>query len=211
MTETTIPAVNVALGEILKKLSVDKNGQLPSNMGGKPYITAADINMEVKRLFVEYNLQHFPTERMLSFENMVMADRAVKTSIVIEGTYTITSLEDGSSVAVTGIGDGLASGSAVASNIASTNALKNALLRLFLITEQSVEDAGKSGPAESQQPAPPKQSGPSVPALKGEIATLLGTKDAKVIMEKGNEFFKGREGWDKSAEALTKWRDELKG
>ena len=44
----------------LKHLSVEKNGVLPGNMGGKPYITAHDIAAEVKRKFVENNLIFLP-------------------------------------------------------------------------------------------------------------------------------------------------------
>lgn len=151
MTTATIevPHVYTALAEILKSLSVPKGGVLPGNMGGKPYITAVDAAAEVKRQFVDNDLIFLPNEEVIKHENIVTADRAVKITIVIKGTYTIISTVDGSQVTISGIGDGLANGTAVASNIGSTNALKNALLRVFLITEQSVEDAAKSGPAET--------------------------------------------------------------
>ncbi len=151
MTTATIevPHVYTALAGILKSLSVPKGGVLPGNMGGKPYITAVDAAAEVKRQFVDNDLIFLPNEEVIKHENIVTADRAVKITIVIKGTYTIISTVDGSQVTISGIGDGLANGTAVASNIGSTNALKNALLRVFLITEQSVEDAAKSGPAET--------------------------------------------------------------
>lgn len=151
-----VPHVYTGLAEILKHLSVEKTGTLPGNMGGKPYITAVDAAAEVKRQFVENNLVFVPNEEVVKHENIVTADRAVKISIVIRGEYTIVSTVDGSSVTVSGVGDGLANGTAVASNIGSTNALKNALLRTFLITEQSVEDAGKDGPAEGKPSAASK-------------------------------------------------------
>lgn len=136
-----------ALGEILKSLSVAKTGVLPGSMGGKPYITAVEATAEVKRQFVEHGLIIIPNETVVEHENIVTADRAVKITIVTRGEYTIVSTLDGSSVTVSGVGDGLANGTAVASNIASTNAIKNALLRTFLITEQSVEDEAKNGAA----------------------------------------------------------------
>jgi len=140
----------------LKHLSVEKNGVLPGNMGGKPYITAHDIAAEVKRKFVENNLIFLPKETVVKHEN-IQANNRLQVSIVVTGEYTIVSAEDGSSLTVSGTGDGLATGTAVASNIASTNALKNALLRTFLITEQSVEDAAKNGvPEESSSPAQAK-------------------------------------------------------
>lgn len=145
-----VPHVYKALGKILSALSVEKNGTLPSSMGGKGYITAVDASAEVKRRFVENDLVFIPNEEVISNEHIVHKDR-LNIRIVIRGEYTIASTVDGSSVTVSGIGDGLATGTAVAANIGSTNALKNALLRTFLITEQSVEDESKNGSAEPQQ------------------------------------------------------------
>jgi len=138
----------------LKHLSVEKNGTLPGNMGGKPYITAHDIAAEVKRKFVENNLIFLPRETVVKHEN-IQANNRLQVSIVVTGEYTIVSTEDGSELTVSGTGDGLATGTAVASNIASTNALKNALLRTFLITEQSVEEAAKNGVGEPDAKASP--------------------------------------------------------
>lgn len=133
-----------ALGNILNSLSVAKGGTLPSNMGGKPYITAVDAALETKRQFVANDLIFLPNETVFKHEIIVHKDR-LNVAIVVTGEYTIVSTRDGSRVTVSGTGDGLAAGTAVASNIASTNALKNALLRTFLITEQSAEDAAKNG------------------------------------------------------------------
>lgn len=146
MATATIEVAHVytALAKILKHLSVEKNGTLPGNMGGKAYITAVDVSAEVKRQFVENDLIFLPDEKVVRHETIQFKDR-LNVTIVIKGTYTIVSTVDGSSVTVSGTGDGLATGTAVASNIGSTNALKNALLRTFLITEQSVEDGAKSG------------------------------------------------------------------
>lgn len=146
-----VPHVRTALLNILGELGVAKNGQLPSNMGGKPYITAADVAKEVKTLLVANELIAIPTERVVKHE-LINTSR-INTAIVIEAQYTFLSTRDGSSITVQGVGDGLAGGTAVASNIASTNALKNALLRTFMITEQSVEDAAKNGAGED--PTPP--------------------------------------------------------
>lgn len=142
------PHVHTAIANILNTLGVAKGGVLPTNMGGKPYITAVDVAKEVKAQFVENNLIFLPRETIFKHEEIVNKDR-INILISITGEYTFVSTEDGSYVTVSGTGDGLAGGTAVASNIASTNALKNALLRTFLITEQSVEDAAKSGPDEA--------------------------------------------------------------
>jgi hypothetical protein len=159
-----------ALAEILKSLSVEKNGTLPGNMGGKSYITAVDASAEVKRQFVANDLVFIPNEEVITNEHIVHKDR-MNIRIVIRGEYTIVSTVDGSQVTVSGIGDGLATGTAVAANIGSTNALKNALLRTFLITEQSVEDESKNGASQeppaalkkaqeraAERPTPPRQA-----------------------------------------------------
>ena len=187
MTTATIevPHVHTALAEILKHLSVEKNGQLPGNMGGKAYITAVDISAEVKRQFVANNLIFLPDEEVIKHATVLHKDR-INTAIVIRGTYTILSTKDGSSVTVSGTGDGLATGTAVASNIGSTNALKNALLRTFLITEQSVEDASKQGdtaaPSATQQ-AINKARTPVKPTAGGgsqdKIREWIGADDAR--------------------------------
>lgn len=146
-----VPEVYKSMLNILRKLSVAKGAQLPANMGGKPYITAADVAKETKTLFVEEQLIILPSERILEHQVIPRGDRAPNIAISIEGTYTIVSVKDGSTATIQGAGDGLASGTAVASNIASTNALKNGLLRTFLITEQSVEDAAKEGVKDSDE------------------------------------------------------------
>lgn len=170
MTTAHIEVAHVykALAEILKSLSVEKNGTLPGNMGGKSYITAVDASAEVKRQFVANDLVFIPNEEVITNEHIVHKDR-MNIRIVIRGEYTIVSTVDGSQVTVSGIGDGLATGTAVAANIGSTNALKNALLRTFLITEQSVEDESKNGAVdrpEAQTPAQRKldQARKSAPA-----------------------------------------------
>lgn len=144
MTEYKTPHVHTAVANILNSLGVAKGGVLPSNMGGKPYITAVDVAKEVKSQFVSNNLIFLPKETIFQHKEIINKDR-INVLISITGEYTFVSTKDGSSVTVSGTGDGLAGGTAVASNIASTNALKNALLRTFLITEQSVEDAAKNG------------------------------------------------------------------
>lgn len=195
MTTATIevPHVYTALAKILESLSVEKGGTLPSNMGGKPYITAQDVAQEVKRQFVTNNLVFLPSEEVIKHENM--NGTRLQVSIVITGTYTIVSTVDGSSVTVSGTGDGLATGTAVASNIASTNAFKNALLRTLLITEQSVEDAAKEGSEApeaqkstaaqrkveqaKQAVTPPAAGGGELAQLNARIRTYIGSDETK--------------------------------
>lgn len=164
-------AVYASIAKILGEMSVAKGGVLPGNMGGKPYITAVDLNEEVKRKFVENGLIIVPNEKVIKHENIVSQRTTI--SIVIEGTYEIISIEDGSSVTISGVGDGLAIGTAVASNIASTNALKNALLRFLLVTEQSVEDAAKDGVPDEPAAKTEKASKETVDSLTAEIGSII--------------------------------------
>lgn len=187
--ETTTPHVYVALAKILAALSVEKGGTLPSNMGGKPYITAADVSLEVKRQFVENDLIYLPNESVIWHE-YITANNRLQVGLGITGEYTIVSTVDGSNVQVSGTGDGLATGTAVASNIASTNALKNALLRTFLITEQSVEDAAKQGVEGGAEAAGPSPAARAVTKAKTAGATKVaaptsnaGLKDAQAAVK----------------------------
>lgn len=203
------PAVYKALANVLKHLSVEKNGKLPGNMSGKPYITASDAAAEVKRQFVAENLIFLPSEKVITHENMFNNNR-LQVSVVVTGEYTIVSTEDGSSVTVSGTGDGLATGTAVASNIASTNALKNALLRTFLITEQSVEDAGKDGISGGAPNSPlekARNQGPKTPAkapakkgttenVKALVRAAIDDPDNPLTSDQANKT------WDEIAKRL---------
>lgn len=219
MTNYTIPAVHTALAKILKELSVEKGGTLPSNMGGKPYITAADLSAEIKRKFVENGLVHIPSEKTIHHEVVKLGSEQTRfvVTIVIEGTYTVVATEDGSSVTLTGVGDGVATGTAVASNIASTNALKNAFLRLFLVTEQSVEDAAKNG---SEEPASTGRKSPAERHIEraerakggktlGDLSALVKAQGREIseVGEMADKMFnepKGSRTWNKDPERIAK-------
>lgn len=171
MSETEVAAVYPAIAKILSAMSVERGGTLPSNMGSGKYITAVDLNSEVKRQFVANDLILVPNERVIKHENLISQRTTI--SIVIEGTYEIISTVDGSSVVISGVGDGLAIGTAVASNIASTNALKNALLRFLLVTEQSVEDAAKDGVGDEPVAKTEKVGKDTIDSVKAEIGAII--------------------------------------
>lgn len=196
MTDTyTTPHVHKALSDILKGLSVEKKGSLPSNMGGKPYISATDLFDEVKTKLADSNLIFAPIEKFQRHE-VVQQGQRVLIATVIEGAYTFISTEDGSSLTVVGVGDGLATGSAVSSNIASTNALKNALLRTFLAAETSVEDKAKNGVGDADESSPAQAKITKAAGATPKVAskpTASTTAKAKTeelrnaIREKSNE------------------------
>lgn len=186
--ENNVPHVYTALAEVVKAIAVEKTGTLPSNLGGKKYAPAPAVSQAVKELFAEKGLLLLTNEKVISNENLVVKDR-LSIHIVVTGIYTITSLKDGSSVTVSGTGDGLATATAVAANIASTNAQKNALLRTLLISEQSVEDASHTeqrpsatdqkldrARATSPKPAAKPNSGKSAQA---SIKEWIGTDESR--------------------------------
>jgi hypothetical protein len=146
-----IPVNHVYIGmfNVLEKLAVAKTAELPGNMGGKPYIEAHVLAMEVKKLFVAEKLMVLPYQTMTKHEVVVREGRAPHIAVAMEAMYTIVSTVDGTQAHIQGVGDGLASGTAVASIIAGTNAMKNALMATFMVSEQSAEQAAKEGPVDT--------------------------------------------------------------
>ena len=173
MTNTT-PKVYAAIHKVLKALQVDKNGELPTNLGGKAYATSEAVSNGVKKLFVANNLILEANETVAHIDTPDFGDKKSRFLITITGTYRAIHIEDGSSISFSGTGMGLATGTAIAANIGSTFALKNALMRQFLISEDSVERDGNTEQAAPKQDraqqtvaaatAPPKKSPVKAPA-----------------------------------------------
>jgi len=218
MTDS-VKKVYGAFAEVLKSMQVDAAGQLPSNMGGKKYITAKDIADEVKKKFVEVGLIMIPNETVVSDEILTGADGRRTSFLIIEGKYRIIHIEDGSEVTISGTGGGMATGTAVAPNIASTFALKNALQRAFLISETAVEEAALKAPDAPAATPPEKRAEATAVAkvtaevapLKKEIAAKLGIKSAAGIIAKGNEYFHTEDSasWKDDAVRLGAWLTHL--
>ena len=168
MTEkNNTPKIYGAIHNILKALQVEKNGQLPPNMGGKGYATAEAVSNGVKELFVANNIILEANEEVAHVDTPDFTDKKTRFSIVITGKYRAIHIEDGSSISFSGTGTGLATGTAIAANIASTFALKNALQRTFLISEDSVEREGNTEQAAPKQsPAQQAAASASKPAAK---------------------------------------------
>jgi len=205
--EYKVPHVVKALHAILSELGVAKGGVLPQNMGGKPYITAADVAKEVKTLLVKNDLVVYPDEKITKHEIRTEVANRYTVAVGIEGTYTFESVIDGSTRSVTGAGDGLAGGTAVASNIASTNTMKNALLRTFMITEQSVEDAAKNG-TETEAEQGPSQATRAVSKARGNTqAADTGPTEVEAARAEVKAAWKevnGEDGGDAGYMALGK-------
>jgi len=179
MTNTTgkVPAIYGAFAKVLAELSVAKGGTLPSNLGGSSYIKAADLSLEVKRLFVEHGLVVFPQERFTKHEVSINNEGRKVLTIGVETAAKIVAIEDGSFEVVSGVGDAVSNGNtSVTANIASTNAMKNLLMRALLITEQSVEDASKKEEAASSGSTAAQNANPLAKAKAAAIKVNVPTK-----------------------------------
>lgn len=213
------PHINRAYLSILKDISVDKNGVLPSNMGGKPYIAAVDVAKEVKALLVKNDVISVPRETEVRKELVLQGNRLLITT-TIEAEYDLISTIDGSILTIRGVGDGVATGSAVASNIASTNAFKNAFLRALLITEQSVEDDAKKGIPEPEKEnravanakgATKEQGSDEVGSARQAVkaaAASAGLSDQGYI-NWGKSMTGGAAGWVSDVDTLKKLASEI--
>lgn len=155
MTEK-VAKVYEALHQVVSELDVEKDSVLPSNMSGAAYRTTEAITAEVRTLFEKNNLILIPSEKVVDTGHIEFNKR-LNYYTVIEGKYEIVSLEDGSSVTISGTGRGQSVGTAVDANIASTFAFKNALQRLFLIADRNEEDRahrdGTPGPTKAERQA----------------------------------------------------------
>lgn len=216
MTENNVPKVYAAIHQVLKALQVEKNGELPSNMGGKNYATAEAVSNGVKNLFVENNLILEANETVSHVDTPDFGDKKTRFSIVITGSYRAIHIEDGSSISFSGTGSGLATGTAISANIASTFALKNALQRQFLISEDSVEREGQTEQAAPKQtpaqrtatqaatpPAPKKATG------KANQDAQLRIKEKMSTAEEGTPYHNSNVA--KMMDALAKQLDKPKG
>lgn len=137
----TVGKVFAALHAVAAELDVDKDGVLPANMSGAAYRTAEAITSAVRALFTKNNLVIVPSEMVVEASNEEFKNR-MQFTLVVEGTYQIFHIEDGSSVTIGGVGRGVSTGTAVDANVASTFAFKNALQRLLLISDNRDEAAG---------------------------------------------------------------------
>ncbi len=229
----TVPKIYAAYHKILEELQVDKTSDLPTNMGGKKAFAADQVAADVKSLLVENNLIfRVLSEDVVSNEVIPVGNR-LNIVITVQGTYELIHIEDGSSITIGGVGQGVAIGSSVAASIAGTFALKSGLLHSFLITEESVEREGLA-PTQPKESAALKKAQSDKDGSSGLVGTMGDGKistsptlsinkiKAKIathfesplkIRESGAEYFKNYDGgWAKASQdvaALSKWSDSL--
>lgn len=194
MTNTT-PKVYAAIHAVLKALQVEKNGELPGNMGGKSYATAEAVSNGVKNLFVANNLILEANEELVNIDTPDFGDKKSRFLVTTRGSYKAIHIEDGSSISFSGLGQGLATGTAIATNIASTFALKNALQRQFLISEDSVEREGQT-----EQAAPKQNSAQQTAAASAKPPVKKATTPPP----------KGKERTPENAEAYARIAAKIK-
>lgn len=195
-TEFKARHVDLAMLEILSVFSVEKDGMLPTNMGGKGYVSAPNLFKNIKTEFANRGLIVYPTERYIDYEVVPRGDRAPTIVVAVEGTYRIVSTKDGSSEIIGGVGDGMGQGNSVASNIASTNALKNAVMRFVLGAESGLEAEAKG----DNEPAEPKPEARAVTTAKQGATQKRESPKAVVDMQE-----KVRKAW------ATKYPEDMDG
>ena len=167
VTDNKVPHVIGALARVQGEVAVSADGTLPSSLGGKPYITANSLFLAVNKSFHENGLVLVPNERVVGEWH----DGSGTIHITVTGEYTVYSTEDGSSLTLSGTGDGLARRTAVAGNIASTNALKNTLLRLIFTGESATDEQGKKEVGNENTNHPPASPPPANAARKAARGT----------------------------------------
>lgn len=187
MTENT-NKIFKAIHNVLKHLTVAKNGTLPGNLGGKPYQTAEDISNEVKSQLVKNNVIVEASEDVVKVDSPDYGDKKMRFMITVQGSYRLIHIEDGSSITIKGIGQGLGTGVATAASVASTFALKSALLRTFLISESGVEQDGNTEQAPPKQNSAQQQAAKATaPAAPKKLTGVNGDAQKRVVakMEDG--------------------------
>ena len=205
-TKAGVPAVYGSLHAVMEGLkNIPKNGKMKFGSTEYEYLRADDVQERINPLLLENNLIVRP-EYTVDQINRGRGEGVPYVNVNLALTYISTL--DGTEVTVHAVGESQASDDKSV-NKGLTQAIKNAHRAQFQFASGEKEPDDLP-PVERTQATAPKQVGPTVPALKGEIASLLKTRDASEIKAKGDEFFEGREGWTESVEALTKWRDALK-
>lgn len=210
------PKIYQAIHDILSEMKVEKNGQLPSNMGSAKYATAEAVSNATKNLFIDNKLILVPEEEVADISTPDFGDKKSRFMVTIRGNYQVVHIEDGSSINFSGVGQGLATGTAVAANIASTFALKNALQRMFLISEESVDTAGHTEQVQPRQTEAqrrvqqaPVRRNPNAEALE-ELKAFMRKYDVdSTVMAKKNQEIATKLGKDK-AEVYPELLEELK-
>ena len=188
MSEKIAGKIYPALHKVMGELDVDKDGVLPANMSGSAYRTAEAITSAVRDLFSTHGLIFLPMDRVIESTQEEFKNR-MNYSVVIEGTYEIVHIEDGSSVTIRGIGRGVSTGTAVDANVASTFALKNALQRLLLISDNREEEAamrdGTPGPTKVERAATKARSAAKPAAKKASPVRELQKKVKEQFIDEG--------------------------
>jgi hypothetical protein len=159
--------------------AIPRAGVGPSAKGSFKYVKAEDILDKIHSLLVQENVIVVPALEYTKHETEYVNNRQM-VSVAIKAQYQYVSVEDGSYIIVTSIGEGSDIGSDTATRKAATQALKISHLHTFTIPNSEFDDEGyESSAGRSSEPANTKAaqviSKASRSAVTPEVSELQGT------------------------------------
>lgn len=159
--------------------AIPKDGVGPSAKGSFKYVRAEDILDKIHALLVQENVIVIPSLEYTK-HNVEMVNNRQYVSVALTARYTYVSVEDGSSITVTAVGEGSDIGSDTATRKAATQALKISHLHTFTIPNSEFDDEGYEPASKAAAPAANTKaaqviSKASKSAVTPEVSELQGT------------------------------------
>lgn len=181
MTEqNTVGTIFAKIAKIQAEVgAIPKDGTGPSAKGSFKYVRAEDILDKIHALLVQENVIVIPSLEYTKHTTEMVNNRQY-VSVALTARYTYVSVDDGSSITVTAVGEGSDIGSDTATRKAATQALKISHLHTFTIPNSEFDDEGYEAPAgKAAAPANTKAaqtiSKASRSAVTPEVSELQGT------------------------------------
>lgn len=170
-----VPSILGKMAAIQKAVgAIPKNGVGPSQKGGFSYIKAEDILDKIHALLVDHDVIVVPRIQHTKHESQVVNNR-VYINVTVEASYDYISVDDGSSLTVTAVGEGSDIGSDTATRKAATQALKVSHLHTFTIPNSEFDDEGYEPRVAQQAPekvTPVKRALSNASKASGESTKL---------------------------------------
>jgi hypothetical protein len=157
--------------------AIPRAGVGPSAKGSFKYVKAEDILDKIHSLLVQENVIVVPALEYWKHETEYVNNRQM-VSVAIKAQYQYVSVDDGSYIIVTSIGEGSDIGSDTATRKAATQALKISHLHTFTIPNSEFDDEGYESAVRGSEPANTKAaqviSKASRSAVTPEVSELQG-------------------------------------
>lgn len=208
------------VGSIFQKIAtiqaevgaIPRAGVGPSAKGSFKYVKAEDILDKIHALLVQENVIVVPTLEYTKHTTEMVNNRQY-VSVAITAKYAYVSVDDGSSIVVTAIGEGSDIGSDTATRKAATQALKISHLHTFTIPNSEFDDEGyESQAGRAAAPANTKAAQtiskasrsavtPEVSELQGAVRKFVdGGVGADIVKTVGERVTKelGKPSYDKN-------------